>query len=91
MPAPTPYQLTSEDTIDLEEAQIRQLVLDRIEAQNRHNVRAFTLVYADDAELTPVIGTTYEAARPSTTTAQRSSKRSSKRAGSHRAKSKYVS
>ena len=58
MPVPKPYQLTNEDTIDLEEAQIRQLVLDAMEAWNRHDVRAFTRVYADDAELTTVIGTT---------------------------------
>ena len=51
-------QLTSEDTIDLEEAQIRQLVFDEMEAWNRHDVRAFIGVYSDDAELTTVIGTT---------------------------------
>ena len=58
MPAPRPYQLTNEDTIDLEEAQIRQLVLDAMDAWNRHDVRAFTRVYSDDAELTTVAGTT---------------------------------
>jgi uncharacterized protein (TIGR02246 family) len=58
MPAPRPYPLMQEDTIDLEEAQIRQLALDAIEAWNRHDVRAFTRVYSDDAELTTVIGTT---------------------------------
>jgi uncharacterized protein (TIGR02246 family) len=63
MPAPRPYQVTHEDTIDLEEAQIRQLVLDAIEAWNRHDVRAFTRVYSDDAELTTVIGTTVRGRR----------------------------
>jgi uncharacterized protein (TIGR02246 family) len=63
MPAPRPYQVTHDDTIDLEEAQIRQLVLDAIEAWNRHDVRAFTRVYSDDAELTTVIGTTVRGRR----------------------------
>ena len=58
MPAPGPHQLAQDDTIDLEEAQIRQLVFDATEAWNRHDVRAFTRVYSDDAELTTVIGTT---------------------------------
>lgn len=58
MPAPRPYQARLEDTVDLEEAQIRQLVFDATEAWNRHDVRASTRVYADDAELTTVIGTT---------------------------------
>ncbi len=58
MPAPRPYQLPQEDTVDLEEAQIRQLVFDATEAWNRHDVRAFTRVYSDDAELTTVTGTT---------------------------------
>ncbi|MBZ5591883.1 MAG: SgcJ/EcaC family oxidoreductase [Acidobacteriia bacterium] len=58
MPAPTPYKLTHEDTIDLDEAQIRQLALDAVAAWNCHDVRAFTRVYADDADLTNVIGTT---------------------------------
>ena len=35
MPAPKPYQLAQDDTVDLEEAQIRQLVLDAMEAWNR--------------------------------------------------------
>ena len=58
MPAPGPYQLAPDDTIDLEEAQIRQLVFDATEAWNRHDVRAFTRVYSDDAEVNTVIGTT---------------------------------
>jgi len=58
MAAPLPYKLTQEDTIDLEEALIRQLVFDAIEAWNRHDARAFVRVYADDADLTSVIGTT---------------------------------
>ena len=58
MPAPGPYQLAQDDTIDLEEAQIRQLVFDATEAWNRHDVRAYTRVYSDDAELTTVVGET---------------------------------
>src|SRR5690242_10471764 len=58
MPGPA-YNLAPEDTIDLEETQIRQLVFDAIEAWNRHDVRAFTRVYADDAELTNVMGQTF--------------------------------
>ena len=55
---------SASDTIDLEEAQIRQLALDAIEAWNRHDVRAFTRVYSDDAELTTVIGTTVRGGKP---------------------------
>ena len=58
MPATRPYPVTQEDTIDLDEAQIRQLALDAIGAWNRHDVRTFTRVYADDAELTTGTGTT---------------------------------
>jgi uncharacterized protein (TIGR02246 family) len=58
MPPAVPYKLTLEDTIDLEEALIRQLVFDAIGAWNRHDAAAFARVYADDADLTNVIGTT---------------------------------
>jgi len=60
---PAPYLATQEDTIDLDEAQIRQMVFDATEAWNRHDVRAFTRVYADDAELTTATGTTVRGRR----------------------------
>jgi uncharacterized protein (TIGR02246 family) len=43
---------------DLDEAQIRKLVTDVIEAWNEHDARAYSRHCADDADLTTVIGTT---------------------------------
>jgi uncharacterized protein (TIGR02246 family) len=41
-----------------EEAQVRKLVCDAIEAWNEHDVRAYSQIYAEDAEITTVIGPT---------------------------------
>jgi uncharacterized protein (TIGR02246 family) len=56
MPVTQSYELTEDDTIDLEEEQIHKLVLEAMEAWNRHDAPGFTRVYSDDAELTTVTG-----------------------------------
>ena len=45
-------------TIGYEEYQIHEMVQDAMDAWNRHDVGAFIRVYAEDADLTTVTGTT---------------------------------
>ena len=53
-----PLVNTGDVTISYEENQIRKLVQDALDAWNRHDVGGFVRVYAQDADVTTVIGTT---------------------------------
>ena len=52
------HELTLDDTIDLEETQIRNLVSDALEAWNRRDVSAHSRIYAEDTQVTTVSGAT---------------------------------
>jgi uncharacterized protein (TIGR02246 family) len=52
-----PAAKTDDITISYAENQIRELVQDAMDAWNRHDVSSFIRTYAQDADLTTVVGT----------------------------------